>query len=58
MSIKVVDRIYVDESPLVITTHGGDFDLDDVISMSIFCMTSHRDKIIVRNDNENGLLAS
>lgn len=52
MSIKVVDRIYVNESPLVITTHGGDFDLDDVISMSIFCMTSHKDKIIVRNDDE------
>lgn len=52
MSIKVVDRFYVDEAPLVITTHDGDFNLDDVISMSIFCMTSHRDKVIVRNDDK------
>lgn len=52
MSIKVVSRIFEDESPLVITTHGGDFNLDDVLSMSIFCMTSYRNKVIIRNDDK------
>lgn len=52
MSIKVVARIFEDENPIVITTHGGDFNLDDLLSMAIFCITSYRNKVIIRNDDE------